>query len=128
LHDGLELLLGADKEHALALEHDAPEQVLGLRDLAESLLEINDVDARALGENEAPHLRVPPASLVAEVDAGLEQVLESGLWPADIGFRSVLGLCVHRVHLRASTPRGTHARIPRCARSGGRAVTRAGDQ
>ena len=39
------------------------------------LLQVDDVDAAALGEDEALHLRVPAARLVAEVDAGLQQFL-----------------------------------------------------
>src|SRR6185369_342919 len=54
LHDSLELLLGADEEDSLALEHHALQELLGLNDLAERLLEIDDVDARALGKDEAP--------------------------------------------------------------------------
>ena len=38
------------------------------------LLQIDDVDAAALGEDEAAHLRVPAARLVAEVDSGLQQL------------------------------------------------------
>ena len=72
----LELLLGADEEDALALQDHAAEQLLGLLDLAEGLLEIDDVDARPLGEDEPAHLRVPAAGLVAEMNAGLEQVLQ----------------------------------------------------
>jgi hypothetical protein len=34
------------------------------------------VDAVALGEYESAHLRVPTARLVAEVNAGFEQLLE----------------------------------------------------
>ena len=39
------------------------------------LLEVDDVDAAALGEDEALHLRVPAARLVAEVDSGLQELL-----------------------------------------------------
>src|SRR5262249_55204209 len=90
LHDGLELLLGAHEEDALALEDDASEQLLRLLDLPESLLEIDDVDARALGEDETTHLRVPPAGLVTEVDAGFEQVLQLGLCHAGVRIQSVV--------------------------------------
>ena len=38
------------------------------------LLEVDDVDAAALGEDEPLHLRVPAAGLVAEVDSGLQQL------------------------------------------------------
>ena len=47
-----------------------------LLDPFQRLLEVDDVDATALGEDEAAHLRVPPASLVAEMHPGFEQVLQ----------------------------------------------------
>ena len=43
------------------------EQLLRLR-------EVDDVDAAALAEDEAAHLGIPAARLVAEVDAGLQQL------------------------------------------------------
>ena len=42
---------------------------------ATRLLEVDDVDAAALAEDEALHLRVPAARLVAEVNPGLQQLL-----------------------------------------------------
>src|SRR5688500_9877610 len=93
LDDGLELLLGADEQDALALEHHAPEEVLGVLDLPEGLLEIDDVDAGAFGEDEPAHLRIPPARLVAEVNAGLQQVLQLWLCPA---MRLILSVGVGR--------------------------------
>src|SRR5699024_2992479 len=42
-------------------------------DVAQRLLQVDDVDAVALGEDEALHLRVPTAGLMSEVDAALEQ-------------------------------------------------------
>jgi hypothetical protein len=51
------------------------------------LLEVDDVDPAALGEDEALHLRVPAPRLVAEVHSSLQQLLhgddchgESFLW------------------------------------------------
>jgi hypothetical protein len=44
------------------------EQLLGL-------LEIDDVAPAALVEDDALHLRVPAAGLVAEVDSGLQELL-----------------------------------------------------
>ena len=85
------------------------QQLLGLLDLAEGLLEVDDVDARALGEDEAPHLRVPPARLVAEMDAGFEQVLQLGLCHAGVVIQSVLRVGRPPRSSPALTPRGTHA-------------------
>ena len=43
------------------------------------LEQVDDVDAAALAEDEAAHLRVPAARLVAEVDAGLQQLRDAYL-------------------------------------------------
>src|SRR4051794_40430900 len=73
------LLLGAHEEHRAA----APRQVVGeLLRLLEQLLsleQVDDVDAVALTEDEAPHLRVPAPRLVAEVHAGLQQLADAHL-------------------------------------------------
>src|SRR5216117_1015366 len=69
LDDVLELLLRADEEGPLTLQYHPSDQLLRSLDLAERLLQINDVDPRALGKDEPPHLRVPAACLVAEMDA-----------------------------------------------------------
>ena len=66
------LLLGADEQHAAAAGADAPGEVVRLLDQADRLLQVDDVDAAALGEDVAAHLRVPAARLVAEVDSGLQ--------------------------------------------------------
>ena len=74
LHRVLRLLLRADEEDgAAALGEVADERVRLLEHLLR-LLEVDDVDAAALGEDEAAHLRVPAARLMAEVDAGLQQL------------------------------------------------------
>ena len=43
-------------------------------DVGQRLLQVDDVDAVALGEDESLHLRVPATGLVPEVDAALEQL------------------------------------------------------
>ena len=43
------------------------------------LLQVDDVDAAALAEDEAAHLGVPAARLVAEVNPGLQQLLDAYL-------------------------------------------------
>ena len=58
---------------------DFAHELLGELDLPQCLLQIDDVDAVALGENEPAHLRVPPAGLVAEVNTGFEELFERGL-------------------------------------------------
>src|SRR6185436_13517344 len=43
-------------------------------DVGQRLLQVDDVDAVALGHDEALHLRVPATGLVTEVDAALEEL------------------------------------------------------
>jgi hypothetical protein len=50
--------------------------VVGRIDVLERLLQVDDVAARALGEDEALHLRVPTAGLVPEVNAAVEQLAD----------------------------------------------------
>src|SRR5262249_56333082 len=54
---------------------EAREEAVGGVDPPQRLVQIDDVDAVALAEDEATHLRVPTARLVAEMDAGLQQLL-----------------------------------------------------
>src|SRR3989442_331550 len=106
LDDVLELLLGADEQDALTLQHHAPHELLRGFELTQRLLEIDDVDAAALGVDEAAHLRVPPSGLVPEVDPRLEQVLQLGLRHG-LPFMGSIRRCRHlRCH-----PEGTQHRI-----------------
>src|SRR4029079_15376412 len=74
------------------------------------LLQVDDVDAAALVEDEALHLRVPAARLVAEVNPGLQQLLH-GDDCHDLSFRL---LAIHR-RARTEPERrpGTPVRRPR---------------
>src|SRR5438105_7009366 len=63
LEDVLELLLGADEQDALTLQHHAAQQLLRGLDLTKGLLQVDDVDAGAFGEDEPPHLRIPATRL-----------------------------------------------------------------
>ena len=75
LLDGvLRLLLRADEEHGAAPLGDVAHELVRLLEQLERLLQVDDVDAAALGEDVAAHLRVPAPGLVAEVDAGLQQL------------------------------------------------------
>ena len=74
LHGVLRLLLRADEEHGAAPLGDVAREVVRLLEQLVGLREVDDVDAAALGEDVAAHLRVPAARLVAEVDAGLQQL------------------------------------------------------
>ena len=68
--------LGADEEDVLAAQDDVARELLRELELPQRLLEIDDVDPVALGEDEAAHLGIPAAGLVSEVDAGREELLE----------------------------------------------------
>ena len=70
----LSLLLRADEEDGATVgSHLADEVVRGL-DAAQRLIEIDDVDAVALTEDETLHLRVPTPGLVPEVGARLDHL------------------------------------------------------
>ena len=73
------LLLGADEHHGAAAARDVGGELLRLLEQLLGLLQVDDVDAVALAEDEATHLRVPAARLVAEMHAGLQQLPDSHL-------------------------------------------------
>ena len=74
--DGLlRLLLGADEHDRAAVRDGLAHELVGAVDVGQRLLQVDDVDAVALGEDVALHLRVPAAGLVPEVHAGLQQLL-----------------------------------------------------
>ena len=76
LADGLlRLLLRADEQDRAAVHHDVADEHIGFLHLFDRLLQVDDVDAVALGEDVFGHLRVPSSRLVAEVNAGLEKLL-----------------------------------------------------
>ena len=73
LGDGvLRLLLRADEEDRAAALREVAREVVRLLEQLGGLGQVDDVDAAALGEDEALHLRIPATGLVAEVDAGLQ--------------------------------------------------------
>jgi hypothetical protein len=75
LGDGLlGLLLRADEEDVAAVGDRLLDELVGAVDVRQRLLEVDDVDAVALGEDEALHLRVPTAGLVSKVDAAVKQL------------------------------------------------------
>src|SRR5262245_36462825 len=74
-HRVLGLLLGADEEHVATAGGRVANEAIGLAELLEGLLEIDDVDAVALSEDVLLHLRVPALGLVAEMHSGLQQFL-----------------------------------------------------
>ena len=70
----LRLLLRADEQDGAAPLRDVAEELPRFLETLRRLREVDDVDAAALGEDEAAHLRVPAPRLVAEVDSGLQQL------------------------------------------------------
>jgi hypothetical protein len=68
----LALLLGADEENRAAALGEIASEVVRLPEELERLLQVDDVDAAPLREDEAAHFRVPASRLVAEVDPGLQ--------------------------------------------------------
>ena len=75
LLDGVaRLLLGADEQHGAAAVGERAGELLRLREQRLRLEQIDDVDAAALAKDKAAHLGVPAARLMAEVNAGLQQL------------------------------------------------------
>ena len=71
------LLLGADEQDRAAAVGERAGELLRLREQRLRLEQIDDVDAAALAIDEAAHLGVPAARLVAEVNAGLQQLRDA---------------------------------------------------
>ena len=77
LGDGtLGLLLGANEQDGATVGNRLLDIVEGRIDMRERLLQINDVTAGTLGQDKSLHLRVPPAGLVSEVNATVEQLAD----------------------------------------------------
>ena len=74
-HGVLRLLLRADEQDRAAALGDVAREVVRVLDELLRLLQVDDVDAAALGEDETLHLRVPATCLVAEVNSSLQQLL-----------------------------------------------------
>jgi len=70
----LGLLLGADEQDGAAIGSHVAHEVVGGLDAAQRLVEIDDVDAIALTEDETLHLRVPTPGLMPEVGTGLDHL------------------------------------------------------
>jgi hypothetical protein len=87
----LRLLLRPDEQDGAAALPDRAREVVRVVDQLLRLLEVYDVDAAALGEDEALNIRVPAAGLMAEVDSGLQEVLHGD----DGHGRPFLGLSWH---------------------------------
>ena len=73
-HRFLGLTLGTDEKQSAAGGTEVEDELGGFAEAPQRLLEIDDVDAVSLAEDVAPHLRVPPPSLVTEMDTRLEHL------------------------------------------------------
>src|SRR6185437_9498601 len=65
----------ADVKDRAAVRDRLPDELVRAVDVVERLLQVDDVDAVALGEDVTLHLRVPAPGLVAKVDAALKELL-----------------------------------------------------
>ena len=73
--DGIgRLTLRADEEHATATGDRVTDGEQRLMKQRHRLGEVDDVDVVAVAEEERGHLRVPAMGLVAEVNAGFQQL------------------------------------------------------
>src|SRR6185503_13624933 len=77
--DTRELRLGAHEQHVVAPHDHVARELLRELDLTQRLLEVDDVNPVALGEDESPHLGIPPAGLMYEMDTRGETLFERGL-------------------------------------------------
>ena len=71
----LSLLLGAHEQDGLAFHRQIAHKHVRFVDLANGLLQVDDVNTVALSEDVLSHLGVPAAGLMTEVYAGFQQVL-----------------------------------------------------
>ena len=71
------MTLHVDEEDVTTLGGEFTDEFVGLFEQGDGLLEIENVDAVALGEDVRLHLRVPAVLLVTEVNAGLQERLEA---------------------------------------------------
>src|SRR5690606_14226703 len=70
----LSLLLGADEQHGSTVSDGLLDELACLVDVRQGLLQVDDVDAVAVGEDEPRHLRIPATGLVSDVAAAVEQL------------------------------------------------------
>ena len=87
LHRRLRLALGADEQQLAAASGRLAHEIERRPEARQRLVEIEDVDAVALAEQERLHARVPASGLMPEVDARLDQVadVDLGLLEGDGG-------------------------------------------
>src|SRR5207245_8061016 len=74
------LLLGAHEEHHPATADHILDPVAGLVQQLDRLLQVDDVDAIASGEDVPLHLGIPTAGLMTKMDASFEKLLQRDEW------------------------------------------------
>ncbi len=72
LYDGARLLLGAHEQHRPTLGRGLTNEIAGLGEQHNGLLQVYYVNPIAGAEDERLHLRIPTAGLVPEVHPRLE--------------------------------------------------------
>ena len=85
--------------------HGLLDEFEGIVDVAQRLLQVDDVDAVALGEDEALHLRVPTTGLVSKVNAAVEQLADGDDGHADALLSVHPRVLLRHAHVRSSSPR-----------------------
>src|SRR6202020_216901 len=106
------LLLGPDEQDRPAAAGDIRREPPRILQQLLGLQKVDDVDAVPLTEDEAAHLGVPAARLVAEVHTGLQQLLDS-----DLSHRLLLPLCFF-----VRVPHRRYSRTPRLLGAGPRSA------
>ncbi len=76
----LRLTLGADEQHLAARTHGRFDEIERAREQRHGLRQVDDVNTVTRAENIRLHARVPAVGLVAEVSAGLDQLLHRDDW------------------------------------------------
>lgn len=94
--DGLlSLLFGADEHDRTTVGDGLLDELVRLVDVGQRLLQVDDVDAIAVGEDEPLHLGVPTSGLVPEVRAAVKQLLHGyhghAVPPVYVGYSPRIG-------------------------------------
>ncbi|GIX45275.1 MAG: hypothetical protein KatS3mg130_1683 [Candidatus Sumerlaea sp.] len=91
----------ADKKDGLAVCDGVAHEPAGIAQHFEGFLQVNNVDAVALGVNVGLHLRVPAATLVSEVHPSFQKLFHGYINHENDSFRVVI--------LRRCNPQGLDA-------------------
>jgi hypothetical protein len=75
----LGLLLGADKKHLFPVLNGFADEAVGILEVTDGFLQVNDIDSIARAEDVRLHLGVPALGLMTEMDTGLQQLLHGDL-------------------------------------------------